>query len=250
MGAAFGVDRGAVDCEYGGPTGFTNFVITFVGGAELRGDSAAGSGRERDLGIDAAQGGLHVFVGERGADGFLADGARGHDVLVEEGRGNFQGVGNIVEAVADVVGGEQGGGVDINAEEVAHGVRVFGAIETVNADAAGVEVRGAGLVERGFEIGGERVDGFGRGLGCAGGRHHASAEFADGAFPDERVLFGMREVHGVKGQLCGSQLLVMAGYAIAINEGFIWICRGCFFCLLGCCGERACRPYHKGGGEQ
>ena len=70
-----------------------------------------------------------------------------HDVLIEERRGDLQGAGNVVEAVADVVGGEQSRGVDINAEQVAHRVGIFGSIQAVNADAARIEVRGAGLIQ-------------------------------------------------------------------------------------------------------
>ena len=55
---------------------------------------------------------------------------------------------------------QQGGRIHLDAEQVAHRVRVLGAIQAVDANTAGVEIRGAGLVQRVFEIRGQRIHGF------------------------------------------------------------------------------------------
>src|SRR5262249_9703210 len=70
-----------------------------------------------------------------GGDGPLHDALGGGEVLLHEQRRQRQHVGDVVEAVADVVGGEVLGGVEIYADEVADGVVVFGAVEPANGDA-------------------------------------------------------------------------------------------------------------------
>ena len=194
------------------------FVVSFVGSQKLRGDAAAGAGRQRYVRVHPPQCRLDVFVRERRSNRLLGDGARGHDVLVEERRRHLQRIGDIVEAVADIVGGKQGGRVHIDVEHVTHGVGVFGAIQAVNPDAAGVEIRGAGFVQRVLKIGGKRIDrGRGR-LGHAGRRHHASAQFANGPLPSLRVLFRVVEIYQIEGKFRGAELLIVAGDAVAVDE--------------------------------
>ena len=62
------------------------------------------------------------------ADGQPADFPGGGEVAFEQ-RGREVADGDVVEAVAGLVGGEQVGDVDVEGEEVADGVLVFGAIE-------------------------------------------------------------------------------------------------------------------------
>ena len=46
---------------------------------------------------------------------------------------------------------QQRGGVDVESEQVADGVAVFGAIQAMQGRAAGVGLGGGGAVERGFQ---------------------------------------------------------------------------------------------------
>ena len=62
---------------------------------------------------------------------------RGH-VLFEQDRLEGEHVADVVETVADVVGGELLGGLEVHAAEVADGVVVLGAVEPPDGDAAGV----------------------------------------------------------------------------------------------------------------
>ena len=73
------------------------------------------------------------------------------DVLIEEGRRNFQNVRDVVETIADVVAGKQRRGVHFHAENVLHLVRVFGAIQPVQRNGSRIGRRERGLIERRFQ---------------------------------------------------------------------------------------------------
>src|SRR5262245_33281111 len=67
-----------------------------------------------------------------------ADFARGRQILLEERGRDLQYVGDVVEAVAFVVGGEQFGDIDVEVEKVANRVTVLGPIETMQRRASRV----------------------------------------------------------------------------------------------------------------
>lgn len=103
-----------------------------------------------DVGADAE--GVAAGGALGAADGEAADFLRGGDVAVKERRGEVAD-GDVVEAVARFVGGKQRGGVDVDGEEVADGVLVFGAREAADGiRAPGLRVLGGGAVEGGFEL--------------------------------------------------------------------------------------------------
>ena len=78
------------------------------------------------------------------ADRLHGDGARGGEVLVEERRRHLQHLGDVVEAVAQVVLRQQRRGIDLETEQVAHRVRVFAAVQAMQLHVARVRV-GAGV---------------------------------------------------------------------------------------------------------
>src|SRR6185295_11077232 len=103
-----------------------------------------------------------LFLGEVGgeSDGFAAGGfngaaecqaadfAGGGDVALEEGGGEGAD-GDVVEAVAGVIGGKQGCRIDVHKEKVADGVLVFRAVEAPEGlGTAGVGMLRGGTVER------------------------------------------------------------------------------------------------------
>ncbi len=116
-----------------------------LGGGEVAKFADGGLGGES--GVDNAVGGGEVF--------FHEDGGEGEDVAV------------VVESVADVVFGEIGAGVKIDAEEIADGVAVFTAIEAADGDAAGIGMGGVVGEELAVDEGGWHGCGIRRGVaGC------------------------------------------------------------------------------------
>ena len=72
-----------------------------------------------------------------GADGQAADLARRREVLLEQRRRDAQHARDVVEAVALVVGRQQLGDVDVEIEQVADRVAVFGAVQAMDRLVAG-----------------------------------------------------------------------------------------------------------------
>src|SRR5205807_1539305 len=87
----------------------------------------------------AADGG----AGCAGEDGLIDNALGGGEVLLHQERRHGEDVADVVEAVADVVGGEVVGGLEIDGQEVADGVVVLGAVEAADGDAAGIAALGA-----------------------------------------------------------------------------------------------------------
>jgi hypothetical protein len=69
------------------------------------------------------------------ADGFERDRARGVDVLTDESRRHLQSVTVVVVVAADVVLRQENGRVDLEREEVSHGVRVLAAVQAPHGHA-------------------------------------------------------------------------------------------------------------------
>ena len=69
-------------------------------------------------------------------DGPVEDRLGGGQVLLQQQRRERQHVADVVEAVADVVVGEVGGGLEVDADEVADRVVVLGPVEPADRDAA------------------------------------------------------------------------------------------------------------------
>ena len=121
------------------------------------------------------------------ADREPADLPRGGEIAFEQ-RGREVADGDVVEAVAGIVAGQQRGDVDVERQQIADGVLIFGAIEAAEGvGAAGVGVRSGGPVEGGFELGDERVvSGLVR-TRQSGRRHGTDAQPAHHLLPDLRV---------------------------------------------------------------
>lgn len=145
-----------------------------------------------------------------GADGEAGDFAGGGEVAFEQCRGEIAN-GDVVETVAGFVGGEEVGDVDVDGEEVADGVLVFGAVEAAEGVGA-TGVRGE-AVEGFFEgSDGGQVGGFGR-VGDTEGRHGAAAEAAEHFFPAFGVLGG--------GGIFEVEIATAGGSAVAAEAVFV-----------------------------
>ncbi len=118
------------------------------------------------------------------ADRERRDFRRGGQVLLEQRRRHAQDVRDVVEAVALVVGRQKLGGVDVEREQLAHRVAVFGAVQTADRGVAGVRMLPRGRVETLLEVRDEAVVGLLVGMRLAGRGHHAAAELTRDLLPD------------------------------------------------------------------
>jgi len=85
--------------------------------------------------------------------------------------------------------------------------------------AAGVGTGGGGAIERGFDGGGEGVEGRAVRSARARGWHHAGADFADDFFPGFGVGGDVVEVQFVQFEAAGFEFFVVAGDAVLVEEG-------------------------------
>ena len=173
----------------------------------------------RDVGADAKGIAAGGFAGC--ADGETGDLRRGGNVAVEQ-RGREVADSDVVETVARLVVGEQRGGVNGNAEEIADGVLVFGAIEAAKSvGAAGVGRGGGQAVEGGLEFG-DGGDVSGRGWAIfADGRHLAVVELADDFFPERGIageVSGILSVEAFEGEVALFRRGVVAVDAVGAEE--------------------------------
>ncbi len=72
------------------------------------------------------------------ADGQRAHAARGRQVSLEQGRRDAEDVGDVVEAVARIVGRQERGGVDLERQQVSDRVGVLRAVQTMQQRPAGI----------------------------------------------------------------------------------------------------------------
>ena len=129
--------------------------------------------------------GLHRQVADRKS----ADSAPSRHVPLEQRwRGREHG-GDVVKAVARIVDGQPLAWLDIDRQQVANGVAVFGAVQPMNGSAAGIWLGERGAIERRFEKR-RKGRGFGR-LRTAARRHRrhvARLDFAEHFFPNISVF--------------------------------------------------------------
>ncbi len=163
------------------------------------------------------------------------DGAGGGEVALHERLRHAEDAADVVEAEARVVGGEEVVGVEVDGQQVAHGVAVLGAVEAVEGGGApGVAGGGPVGVELALEPVEEAVEVGGRGPGPPGRGHDAAPQLADDPLPLGRVAADVGEVEGVEGQphraelpherrrgapLAVHRALVVAGDAVAVEQG-------------------------------
>ena len=163
-------------------------------------DAAAGAeGKPLDVRIlrEVAGQAVHRAIesNRRIADREPADpGGRGYISLDECGR-DAKHIGDVVEPGRGVVWWQQRADIDVEREEIAHRVRVFRSIETMERRRAGIGMAHRRSIERGFERDGERLTRRCRRLRRVLGRHHPGAQLADDFLPCLRVT-----VHGLGAQ--------------------------------------------------
>ena len=152
------------------------------------------------------------------ADREPADLPRREDVAVEQGRGHRQDVRHVVEPEVRVVGRQQGGPVDLEGEQVPHGVGVLPPVEAVDGGAAGIGVGGGDAVEGRLE--GRHDGGVGGRLGPrpAHRGHRPRPQLPHDRLPRRGVVAhagGVQRVEREPGRL---QPLVVTGDAVAVED--------------------------------
>ena len=212
-----------VDPQGLGHVGDVEHVLAVGREVVVHGDAAARAQRQAFL-VEELGAGVPGPVGRAGrqrvlvAHGLHDHAARGTNVLVEEGRGDLQRLRVVVEAIARLVARQQGRGVDVDVQQVAHRVGVFLAVEAMQAHVTRVGVALGRGVEAGLH---PRHEGAGQllfGHLVAAGRHLLAAQLADDLFHDLRVLRDLALGHGVEGHAAGPVFGVMALRAVFVQE--------------------------------
>ena len=139
-------------------------------------------------------------------------------VALEQRRRQRQHVGDVVEAVARIVGRQQRANVDLEREEIPHGVRVLGAVQPMDDRPSGIRVRRAVRVERRLDPTGDRVIRRPIRPRQPDRRHRAAAQPRGDFFQGARILGDVIEIEGIEREIRGRALLVVAADAVAIER--------------------------------
>ena len=148
------------------------------------------------------------------ADGQRADFVRGLHEPLEQHRRHPEDVADVVEPVRGVVGRQQRGRIDLEREEIAHGIRIFRAVETMEHRTSGIGFLGGRAIQRGREPRDQLGAGRRIGLGRGRRRHHPDAHLLERLLPDGGPRRDVVEVHPVERQTAGLRPIVMAGDAV------------------------------------
>ena len=129
------------------------------------------------------------------------------DIPLEQRLVHFERARDIVEAVAAIVGRQQRRDVDVDRQQIADGVAIFGAIQAVERfRAAGIRPCRGRAIQLCLQ---PRGQGIGRSAVRARpprGRHQTAAHLQDDLFPDRGAGGDVGQVHGVEGQAGRLQL--------------------------------------------
>jgi hypothetical protein len=161
-----------------------------------------------------------MLVSEAGvvADRQAADRARGADVLLEQRRRDLEHAGDVVEAVALVVGRQQFGDVDVEMKKVAYRVAVLRAVETVYRLVTRIRLADRLPIERVLERRGECLERRVIGTRHALRRHHPAAQLEHHLLPRFRARRGVVRVETGQRQAAGLQAIAVAGDAVLLDQ--------------------------------
>ena len=211
-------------------------VVFAVGREHVQHRQAAAGAERRAFDVAHLRRGARHLPGRRRrrgvaiADGEAADLAGRAQVAFHQRRGNRLRVGDVVEAVAQRVGGEIGVDVDVDREQVLHGALVLGAIEPLRRAPAGIGIECRGAIDARLERRDQRRDRRGVGALRADRRHHARAQAADHPLADVGVIGHRRRVERLERQAARAIFvaIVVAADAVLLDQ-----------CVL--VGDRHCR---------
>ena len=152
-------------------------------------------------------------------DGEPADLARGRQIPLHQGRRDAEHAGDVVEAVAGVVGREQVVDADVQGEQIADRVAVLGPAQAMEGlRPAGVRFGRRRGVELAFDPGAEAVVGLPVGTRAGPGRHGAGAQLADHLLPCLGMRRDVADVQRLEREAAGLETVVVAGDTEAVHE--------------------------------
>jgi len=172
-------------------------------------------GRGRAFGIVKLFAGDGCFIDDFGDGGHSGgnDFFRGLHVFFQQQRRDAEHIGDGVKTIAGVIRREFFGGVEIDSHQIADGVAIFDAIETVKGDAAWIRIGGIDGERGVFDPVGElRFFGFG-GLGLFLRGHDAGADIFQDFPPSLAIL-------GVGGELINGEFAFLCAFAVAVVAVF------------------------------
>ncbi len=163
----------------------------------------------------------HLGGGRGGgaSDRHPGDLPRRREVALQQGRRNPEHPRDVVEAVARAVGRQQLRDVDIQVEEVAHGVVILGPVQPVERlGAAGVGVGRGVPVQLGLQPADEPVVARRVRPRSRRRRHGPGPQLPDHRLPHRGRRRHRRHVVLVEGQPCRPHAAVVAGHAVAVQQ--------------------------------
>ena len=107
----------------------------------------------------------------------------------------------------------------IHREQIPHGVSVLGTVQAVEDRTTGVGGVCTGTIELGLQPRGKLVEVLAVRPRPAGRGHEATPELAHNVFPEFRLVAHFAQVQGVECETGRERALVVAGDALAIDEG-------------------------------
>ena len=155
------------------------------------------------------------------ADRQPADPARRRQVALEQPGRHRQHVGVVVEPERRVVCRQEGGDIGIERQQIADGVGVFGAVQTMNAGASRVGPERGGLIEGRLEAGRETVLERPFGPGQPGRGHGAASQLANDLFPHRGSGPDRLGADALEGEICRLQPVVMTAETVAFDERLV-----------------------------
>src|SRR5882672_109149 len=126
--------------------------------------------------------------------------------------------GDVIEAFAGIVGGQNCRDIDVNGEEIANRVGVFGTIQPVQGSRSRIRSLRSRLINGCFERRSKGIQRRPIRTGRSARRHQARAKLADYLFPGFGIPCGMGCIHLFECQAAGLQLVVVTSEAVAIDK--------------------------------
>ena len=151
----------------------------------------------------------------------LTDFRRGSEISLGQRRRERQRVGVVVEPVARDVCRQHRRGVDFDGEQIADGVRIFPAVQTLQRGPPGIHMFGSLAIELGLEPGDQARRG-GLIRPCASDRRHRPRpDLANDLFPFLGVRTHVCQIQRVEREPARLQALVVAGGAVFGENGLL-----------------------------
>ena len=153
------------------------------------------------------------------ADGEPAERARGRQVIFEQRRRDRQYARDVVEAfLIRFVRRQQRTSIDLETQQIADGVRVLVAVQTVNRNPARMRFRRRRRVQVTFQRRRGRIVGHAVRTRPPGRRHLAGAKLRDDLFPLLRVVSNALHVQAVDLEGCRFQSRVVTRDAVPVEK--------------------------------